>query len=339
MIGAAPASLFATAHLLLSLLILPPSPHHIQAEGSPPRKERGARQIKLLLRLPHRKAWPTAPGQKRWAQTPRALTQKRKKSRTHKVVMMASSSGSPCAACKFLRRKCTTECVFAPYFPPDQPHKFANVHKIFGASNITKLLNELPPHQREDAVNSLAYEADARVKDPVYGCVGAISVLQRQIAQLQQELAMAHSDLARIGSGAGGALMAGPSGLHAGPSSALAAGMGLSLPPTMQPSTRDQILASRDHYFSAREQQTRLAREAQFLELQRDSQMTREQLIEQLTRAGGGSLEAGLAVFGMGGFMQHGGISGPGANYPRSTSDGGSGSSGGGASMNRLSPP
>ena len=127
--------------------------------------------------------------------------------------MMASSSSSPCAACKFLRRKCTAECVFAPYFPPDQPHKFANVHKIFGASNITKLLNELPPHQREDAVNSLAYEADARVKDPVYGCVGAISVLQRQIAQLQQELAIAHSDLARISSGGniGGLIGVGPS--------------------------------------------------------------------------------------------------------------------------------
>ncbi|CAK9867460.1 unnamed protein product [Sphagnum jensenii] len=116
--------------------------------------------------------------------------------------MASSSSSSPCAACKFLRRKCTSECVFAPYFPPDQPQKFANVHKIFGASNISKLLNELSPHQREDAVNSLAYEADARVKDPVYGCVGAISLLQRQVAQLQNELAIAHSDLARYSAAA-----------------------------------------------------------------------------------------------------------------------------------------
>lgn len=110
---------------------------------------------------------------------------------------MASSSNSPCAACKFLRRKCTLECVFAPYFPPDQPQKFANVHKIFGASNVTKLLNELHPHQREDAVNSLAYEADARVKDPVYGCVGAISILQHQVKQLQTELHHARSELSK----------------------------------------------------------------------------------------------------------------------------------------------
>jgi hypothetical protein len=57
------------------------------------------------------------------------------------------------------------DCIFAPYFPPEEPQKFANVHKIFGASNVSKLLNEVLPHQREDAVNSLAYEAEARMKD------------------------------------------------------------------------------------------------------------------------------------------------------------------------------
>ncbi|XP_057950942.1 protein LATERAL ORGAN BOUNDARIES-like [Malania oleifera] len=112
---------------------------------------------------------------------------------------MASSSSynSPCAACKFLRRKCMPGCIFAPYFPPEEPQKFANVHKIFGASNVTKLLNELLPHQREDAVNSLAYEAEARVRDPVYGCVGAISFLQRQVQRLQRELDEANADLIR----------------------------------------------------------------------------------------------------------------------------------------------
>lgn len=109
---------------------------------------------------------------------------------------MASSS-SPCAACKFLRRKCLSGCIFAPYFPPEEPQKFANVHKIFGASNVTKILNELPPHQREDAVNSLAYEAEARIKDPVYGCVGAISVLQRQVHRLQTQLDAANAELIR----------------------------------------------------------------------------------------------------------------------------------------------
>ena len=101
------------------------------------------------------------------------------------------SSATPCASCKLLRRRCTRDCVFAPYFPPEDPHRFATVHRVFGASNVTKLLDELNPYQREDAVNSLAYEADMRLRDPVYGCVAVISILQRNLRQLQQDLARA----------------------------------------------------------------------------------------------------------------------------------------------------
>lgn len=49
-------------------------------------------------------------------------------------------SASPCAACKLLRRRCAKDCVFAPYFPADEPQKFASVHKVFGASNVNKML-------------------------------------------------------------------------------------------------------------------------------------------------------------------------------------------------------
>ncbi|GJT75399.1 LOB domain-containing protein 4-like protein [Tanacetum coccineum] len=49
-------------------------------------------------------------------------------------------AASPCAACKLLRRRCSQDCVFAPYFPADEPHKFASVHKVFGASNVNKML-------------------------------------------------------------------------------------------------------------------------------------------------------------------------------------------------------
>lgn len=104
---------------------------------------------------------------------------------------------TPCAGCKFLRRKCQPDCVFAPYFPPDEPQKFVNVHRVFGASNVTKILNELHPLQREDAVNSLAYEAEMRLRDPVYGCVGIISVLQHQLRQLQMDLSRARSELCK----------------------------------------------------------------------------------------------------------------------------------------------
>ncbi|KAE8704281.1 LOB domain-containing protein 4 [Hibiscus syriacus] len=105
---------------------------------------------------------------------------------------------SPCAACKLLRRRCAPDCVFAPYFPADEPHKFASVHKVFGASNVNKMLQELPEHQRSDAVSSMVYEANARVRDPVYGCVGAISSLQRQVDSLQTQLALAQAEVIQM---------------------------------------------------------------------------------------------------------------------------------------------
>ncbi|MBA0780964.1 hypothetical protein Gotri_005004 [Gossypium trilobum] len=105
---------------------------------------------------------------------------------------------SPCASCKLLRRRCAKDCIFAPYFPSDDPHKFAIVHKVFGASNVSKTLQELPLQQRADAVSSLVYEANARIRDPVYGCVGAISYLQNQVSQLQMQLAVAQAEIVCI---------------------------------------------------------------------------------------------------------------------------------------------
>jgi len=57
------------------------------------------------------------------------------------------------------------------------------------------MFQELPVHQRADAVSSLVYEASARVRDPVYGCVGAISYLQNQVADLQMQLAVAQAEI------------------------------------------------------------------------------------------------------------------------------------------------
>ncbi|KAL3616215.1 LOB domain-containing protein 12 [Castilleja foliolosa] len=108
---------------------------------------------------------------------------------------MGVPGSSPCASCKLLRRRCAKDCIFAPYFPPDDPHKFAIVHKVFGASNVSKMLQELAVHQRGDAVSSLVYEARARTRDPVYGCVGAISYLQNQVSELQMQLDVAKAEI------------------------------------------------------------------------------------------------------------------------------------------------
>ncbi|XP_052184598.1 LOB domain-containing protein 15 [Diospyros lotus] len=95
---------------------------------------------------------------------------------------------TPCAACKLLRRRCAQECPFSPYFSPHEPHKFASVHKVFGASNVSKMLMEVPESQRADAANSLVYEANVRLRDPIYGCMGTILALQQHVQSLQAEL-------------------------------------------------------------------------------------------------------------------------------------------------------
>ncbi|OWM70153.1 LOB domain-containing protein 1-like [Punica granatum] len=105
---------------------------------------------------------------------------------------------SPCAACKILRRRCIDKCVLAPYFPPTDPYKFTIAHRVFGAANIIKLLQELPESQRADAVISMVYEANARLRDPVYGCSGTISRLQKQISELQAELAKMQAESVNI---------------------------------------------------------------------------------------------------------------------------------------------
>ncbi|RZS15934.1 hypothetical protein BHM03_00047856 [Ensete ventricosum] len=102
--------------------------------------------------------------------------------------------GSPCGACKFLRRKCVRGCVFAPHFCHEQgAARFAAIHKVFGASNASKLLMHLPVGDRSEAALTISFEAQARLQDPIYGCVAHIFALQRQVSspeliEIRQEL-------------------------------------------------------------------------------------------------------------------------------------------------------
>lgn len=59
-------------------------------------------------------------------------------------------------------------------------------------------MQELPESQRADAVTSMVYEAGARIRDPVYGCAGAICQLQKQVNELQAQLAKAHAELVNM---------------------------------------------------------------------------------------------------------------------------------------------
>ncbi|KAJ4825552.1 hypothetical protein Tsubulata_044201 [Turnera subulata] len=89
---------------------------------------------------------------------------------------------------QIFEKKCPQDCVLAPYFPPTNTQRFADVHKIFGASNILQLKRELPEYLRAAAAECMSIEATARVRDPVCGSARLISQLQQQINQIHSEL-------------------------------------------------------------------------------------------------------------------------------------------------------
>ncbi|KAF2316005.1 hypothetical protein P3X46_023312 [Hevea brasiliensis] len=108
---------------------------------------------------------------------------------------LKGGTSQACAACKYRRRKCSSKCPLAPYFLPDQPKLFQNAHKLFGVSNILKILKNLEPRQKEEAMRSIIYQSNIRDKFPVHGCWGIICQLHYQIRQAEEELHAVHSQL------------------------------------------------------------------------------------------------------------------------------------------------
>ncbi|KAI4328932.1 hypothetical protein L6164_021246 [Bauhinia variegata] len=100
----------------------------------------------------------------------------------------AMRTHQPCAACRMLRRRCDSGCMLAPYFPADDVENFVGVHRVFGASNVIKMIQMVEEAKRDDAVKAIVYEAKARMKDPVYGSAGAILQLQKMVEELNVQL-------------------------------------------------------------------------------------------------------------------------------------------------------
>ncbi|RDX94988.1 LOB domain-containing protein 20, partial [Mucuna pruriens] len=129
-------------------------------------------------------------------ETTSRVTNKRKGKGTNKEHPKSEVTSPPCGACKYIRRKCHIQCIFAPYFVSDQGSaQFAMVHKVFGINNVSKMLSNVALDHRHEVVASLLYEAQARLTDPVYGCLSAIVAFQKQVASLQAELLMRQNQL------------------------------------------------------------------------------------------------------------------------------------------------
>ncbi|KAI3719747.1 hypothetical protein L6452_20651 [Arctium lappa] len=97
-----------------------------------------------------------------------------------------------CASCRHQRKKCTEKCVLAPFFPAEKTQDFQAVHKVFGVSNVTKLVKDLRREDGKKAVDSLIWEANCRLKDPVLGPFGEFQRVSEELrvykAQYQQAI-------------------------------------------------------------------------------------------------------------------------------------------------------
>ncbi|GFP85692.1 LOB domain-containing protein 22 [Phtheirospermum japonicum] len=98
------------------------------------------------------------------------------------------STTQACAACKYQRRKCAADCILAPYFPHDRQHQFLNAHRLFGVSNIVKIVRHLDPAAKDHAMRTIIFQSDARAADPVGGCHRIIRELEHQISLAKAEL-------------------------------------------------------------------------------------------------------------------------------------------------------
>ncbi|KAJ0971350.1 hypothetical protein J5N97_019309 [Dioscorea zingiberensis] len=109
----------------------------------------------------------------------------------------SSSSSRPlpppsqaCAACKYQRRKCNPDCTLAPYFPADSQRQFLNAHRLFGVSNILRIIRGLDPVRRSEAMRSIIFQSNARALDPVGGCYRIIVDLEQHLQLLSTELSL-----------------------------------------------------------------------------------------------------------------------------------------------------
>lgn len=86
-----------------------------------------------------------------------------------------------CASCKHQRKKCGEDCILAPYFPAERSREFQAVHKVFGVSNVMKLVRSVKEEDRKTVADSLVWEAFCRQNDPILGPLGEYRKIQEEL--------------------------------------------------------------------------------------------------------------------------------------------------------------
>ncbi|KAJ9170876.1 hypothetical protein P3X46_018940 [Hevea brasiliensis] len=111
-----------------------------------------------------------------------------------------------CASCKHQRKKCTEDCMLAPYFPADRSREFQAVHKVFGVSNVMKLVRGVKEEDRKTVADSLVWEAFCRQNDPILGPLGEYRKIQEELKLYKNQNQLVQQQQQRL-PGAGGGMM------------------------------------------------------------------------------------------------------------------------------------
>ncbi|XP_061341510.1 LOB domain-containing protein 24-like [Gastrolobium bilobum] len=85
-----------------------------------------------------------------------------------------------CGGCKWMRKKCGKDCLLAPHFPPQNTQEFEACQGVFGFSNMQRMLRFLGEQERQEAANSMKWEASMWTQDPVSGPLGQYKKLQQE---------------------------------------------------------------------------------------------------------------------------------------------------------------
>lgn len=105
----------------------------------------------------------------------------------------SSESRSPnkrlaCAACRHQRKKCSENCVTAPYFSAERTDEFQLVLKVFGVRKITRLLETLALEDRQLAADSFKWEASMRHQYPILGPLMHVRKLEDELQLLKNKV-------------------------------------------------------------------------------------------------------------------------------------------------------
>ncbi|KAI4295323.1 hypothetical protein L6164_035380 [Bauhinia variegata] len=93
-----------------------------------------------------------------------------------------------CALCRHQRRTCSANCGFREFFPAERFEEFQNAYKLFGVSNIIKMMESVEPEQRRDCADSILTEANIWNNSPAgHGCLAYVQNLVSQVRSIELE--------------------------------------------------------------------------------------------------------------------------------------------------------